>query len=143
MKRIATGAATLSALAGCTSQLSVDEIMSGGEPSVELKRLAKRAAWANGEAPQETLHSLYLGDARKMRELDGKAVDLVVTSPPYFDLVDYEGADVKAQLGNLDDYTQFLDELDKVWRRCFELLTPGGRMCVVVGDVCVSRREAG
>ena len=37
----------------------------------------------------------------------------------------------------------FLDELDRVWRRCYDLLTPGGRLCVVVGSVCISRRAGG
>src|SRR6185503_1911594 len=35
----------------------------------------------------------------------------------------------------------FLEELDKVWRRCFEALVPGGRLVCVVGDVCLSRRK--
>jgi modification methylase len=124
--------------------LTIDEILSGGEPSLELKRRAKQLAWTNGAVPQETVHRIYRGDARSMAEIEGEEVHLVVTSPPYFNLVEYEGATATAgQLGNLDDYEQFLDGLDAVWRRCFDLLAPGGRLCIVVGDVCVSRREAG
>jgi site-specific DNA-methyltransferase (adenine-specific) len=44
---------------------------------------------------------------------------------------------------DLDDRDEFLSELAKVWRRCFDMLVPGGRMCVVVGDVCRSRRRHG
>jgi site-specific DNA-methyltransferase (adenine-specific) len=117
--------------------------MSGGEPSLATKRLAKKAAWANGDAPKKTVHTIYQGDAREMREVSGP-VHLVVTSPPYFNLIDYEGAEtVPGQLGSIDAYEAFLDELDRVWQRSFDLLTPGGRLCVVVGSVCVSRREAG
>lgn len=108
-----------------------------------MKRLAKQAAWANGDAPTETRHRIYLGDAREMREVS-EPVHLVVTSPPYFNLIDYDdngGED--GQLGNLHEYTTFLDELDRVWRRCFDLLIPGGRLCVVVGSVCLSRKESG
>lgn len=123
--------------------LSIDEIMSGSESSLELKRLAKADAWANGAAPKQTTHRLFKGDAREMGDLVGP-VHLVVTSPPYFDLIDYESDDQDGvQLGGLHDYTRFLDELDRVWRRCFDLLVPGGRLCVVVGTVCISRREAG
>ena len=39
------------------------------------------------------------------------------------------------------DYDTFLSELDRVWRHCFEALTPGGRVICVVGDVCLSRRK--
>lgn len=127
-----------------TESLTVDDILSGGEPSVEMKRVAKRLAWENGKAPRETTHRIILGDAREMSELDAQSVHLVVTSPPYFDLIDYEDTSrTDGQLGNLRDYDAFLAELVKVWRRCFDLLVPGGRLCVVVGDVCVSRRQAG
>ncbi len=126
------------------SGMSVDEILSGGEPSVELKRLAKRIAWANGEAPTSTHHRIVHGDAREMPELAEESVHLVVTSPPYFDLIDYtDTSTTDGQLGNLREYEGFLAELAKVWSRCFDVLVPGGRLCVVVGDVCVSRRQAG
>lgn len=124
--------------------LTVDEILSGGEPSVELKRLAKKLAWANGDAPKGTQHRVYEGDAREMKEVLDESVHLIVTSPPYFDLIDYEDtSDTDGQLGNLRDYERFLEELNKVWRRCYDALVPGGRLCIVVGDVCVSRKQAG
>lgn len=122
--------------------LTIDEIMSGGEPSIELKRQAKELAWSNGEAPRQTSHRIHRADARDLVLSD--EVHLVVTSPPYFNLVEYEKASQQgAQLGNLDDYSRFLDELDKVWKHCFDSLVPGGRLCIVVGDVCVSRRTGG
>jgi DNA modification methylase len=39
------------------------------------------------------------------------------------------------------DYERFLAELDKIWETCFRALVPGGRLVVVVGDVCLSRRK--
>lgn len=123
--------------------LSVEEIMSGGEPSIELKRQAKKLAWSNGDAPDRTVHRIYQGDARHMAGVASEEVHLVVTSPPYFNLVEYENGGAGAQLGNLSDYEAFLDALDEVWQRCFDVLVPGGRMCVVVGDVCLSRRQVG
>jgi site-specific DNA-methyltransferase (adenine-specific) len=66
-------------------------------------------------------------------------VHLVVTSPPYFNLKKYN--DHPDQLGNLDEYQQFHDELDSVWRHCHRVLVPGGRLVCNVGDVCVARRR--
>src|SRR5262249_1332081 len=40
-------------------------------------------------------------------------------------------------------YDEFLCELDKVWRHCWRVLVPGGRLIIVVGDVCLSRRKNG
>lgn len=63
----------------------------------------------------------------------------MVTSPPYWTLKEYRDSD--GQMGHIDDYEEFLDELDKVWSHCFRALAPGGRVICVVGDVCLSRRE--
>jgi DNA modification methylase len=54
-----------------------------------------------------------------------------------------EYRDSDAQLGHIENYEQFIEELDKVWKHCFESLVPGGRLVCVVGDVCLSRRENG
>jgi DNA modification methylase len=54
-------------------------------------------------------------------------------------LKEYRSAD--GQLGHVADYESFLSELDKVWSACFRALVPGGRLVIVVGDVCLSRRK--
>jgi modification methylase len=89
----------------------------------------------------ETQHEVRQGDARDLSFLADRSVHLVVTSPPYWILKDYPGSN--GQLGAVEDYERFLVELDKVWAECARVLVPGGRVCCVVGDVCVSRREAG
>ncbi|MGH9377409.1 MAG: DNA-methyltransferase [Terriglobia bacterium] len=86
-----------------------------------------------------TAHSLILGDARHMTEFAPGAVQLVVTSPPYWTLKEYRRSD--GQMGHIEDYDEFLGELDKVWKHCYRALVPGGRLVCVVGDVCLSRRE--
>lgn len=91
-----------------------------------------------------TEHDLHQGDARDLSMLDEGSVELVVTSPPYFDLKDYEnGTGGEDQLGDIDDYEAFNEQIDQVWRQCYEKLVPGGRLCVVVGDVLRSRSEHG
>jgi len=86
-----------------------------------------------------TDHVLNLGDARDLDWIPDTSVHLVVTSPPYFNLKKYN--DHPSQLGNLNHYEQFHDELDKVWRHCYRMLVPGGRLVCVVGDVCIARRR--
>ncbi|MPZ39103.1 MAG: site-specific DNA-methyltransferase [Rhizobiales bacterium] len=66
---------------------------------------------------------------------------IVVTSPPYWTLKEYPRT--TGQLGATEDYESFLTELDKVWRECQRVLVPGGRVCCVVGDVCLPRRKLG
>lgn len=111
---------------------------------MEAKFLAKEAAWKRRSPLLETRHRLMLGDAREMPHLAAdEQVDLVVTSPPYWNLKRYGDDLTGAQLGHIADREAFLAEVRKVWRRCFDLLTPGGRLCIVVGDVCRSRKAHG
>ncbi len=86
-------------------------------------------------------HDVRLGDARHLDFIDDESIHLVVTSPPYWTLKQYVGSD--GQLGDIADYEEFLANLKQVWRHCHRVLVPGGRLIVVVGDVCLSRREHG
>jgi DNA modification methylase len=114
------------------------------EPTIEEKFKAKAEALANSPKILDTTHRIIFGDARVMPELTkSQSVHLVVTSPPYWTLKEYDGEAGSNQLGRISDYQQFLFELSKVWMRCLDLLVPGGRLCIVVGDVCISRRKGG
>jgi len=121
------------------------ELRNVGDPQTAIPRLAKdeQSVRIIEQAVQTipTMHRLYMGDARNMASLESDSVHLVLTSPPYWTLKDYR--DSEAQLGHVEDYDQFLQELDKVWKQCFRALVPGGRLICVVGDVCLSRRENG
>jgi DNA modification methylase len=116
-----------------------------GDPQTAIPRIAKDPhsirliERAVHQVP--TSHSLHCGDAREMPGLEPQSVHLVLTSPPYWTLKEYR--DSEGQLGHVEDYDQFLLELDKVWKQCFQALVPGGRLICVVGDVCLSRRENG
>jgi site-specific DNA-methyltransferase (adenine-specific) len=115
-----------------------------GEMSVSEKFIARDDALRHNPAILNSSHRVLLGDAREMKELTtNESVHLVVTSPPYWTLKEYDGGAGAKQLGHWKDYETFQDELDKVWKRCFDLLVPGGRLCVVVGDVCLPRKAAG
>jgi len=116
----------------------------GSELPLGEKFRAKREAWAKATDSLNTCHHIYLGDAREMQGIQpGTRVHLIVTSPPYWDLKRYPDDRAGAQLGHMHDRNQFLHELARVWRRCYDMLVPGGRMCVVVGDVCRARRKHG
>ncbi len=88
-----------------------------------------------------TNHAFHQNDSRDLSMIDDGDVQLVVTSPPYFNIKEYN--DTEDQLGHRDDYENFLDDLRGVWEECYNKLRPGGRMCVVTGDILQSRREYG
>ncbi len=89
-----------------------------------------------------TTHRLRFGDARDLSWIRDSSIELVVTSPPYWTLKQYRQNN-RAQLGDIPDYELFLDELDRVWQECKRVLVGGGRICCVVGDVCIPRKRGG
>ena len=89
-----------------------------------------------------TTHRLLLGDSRDVvARLPENSVHLAITSPPYWTLKEYR--DHRDQLGHVSEYEDFLTAIDVVWKGVYRTLVPGGRLVVVVGDVCLSRRKAG
>jgi len=120
-----------------------DELTSIENVRVEIPRIAKdkallgKIATAVEQIP--THHKLFQADSRRMLFIENNSVHLVVTSPPYWTLKHYRDHD--GQLGSIANYEEFLSELDEVWKHCFRILVPGGRLICVVGDVCLSRRK--
>lgn len=112
-------------------------------PDTDLPNIAKNpqliAEIENNLPYIPTQHNLYRGDARNLGFLKPNSVHLVLTSPPYWTLKEYR--EHSEQLGHIPDYARFLGELDHVWKECYRVLVPGGRLICVVGDVCLSRRK--
>ena len=114
-----------------------------GDHQTALPKIAKDpkllARIAEHVSRLRTEHALYRRDARNLSFLADKSVHLIVTSPPYWTLKEYR--DSNGQMGHIDDYAQFIRELNTVWTHCYRVLVPGGRLICVIGDVCLSRRR--
>ncbi len=89
-----------------------------------------------------TTHRLARGDARALPLPDG-SIDLVVTSPPYPGVAMWDPCFTEddpgfaASLANgdaVDAFERAHAQLDACWRECRRVLTPGGLLCVNVGD---------
>ena len=71
--------------------------------------------------------SLVNGDTIEVLNcFDEASVDLVITSPPYWNAVEYEGDDNV----NLQTYDEYIDWLGKVWALCFRALRPNGKLII-------------
>lgn len=76
-------------------------------------------------------HILVTGDCRQMSYTDNESVDLIVTSPPYWQLKDYGNPN---QIGFNQSYEEYIDSLNLVWMECFRVLRSGCRLCINIGD---------
>ena len=71
------------------------------------------------------------GDSREMKEVKDSSIDLIVTSPPYWNLKDYGS---ERQIGYNQTLKEYLDDLYKVFSECYRVLRPGRRICINIGD---------
>jgi len=117
-----------------------DNTPEGLQALMAANRHYREVAWP--EPFNRTEHRLHLGDARDLSWIPDASVHLVVTSPPYWTLKEYAPGN-EDQMGHFENYEHFLSELDKVWRECRRVLVGGGRVCCVVGDVCIPRKKGG
>lgn len=78
-----------------------------------------------------TNHKIVFGDSRKMGQIPDKSVQLIITSPPYWQLKDYGTED---QIGFNDSYEEYINNLNLVWKECDRVLADGCRLCINIGD---------
>ena len=78
-----------------------------------------------------TKHEIIFGDSRNMRLLPDKSIQLIITSPPYWQLKDYGDND---QIGFNDSYEDYINNLNLVWQECNRVLSDGCRLCINIGD---------
>ncbi len=78
-----------------------------------------------------TEHRIVFGDSRSLNEINDKSVQLIITSPPYWQLKDYGTED---QIGFNDSYEEYINNLNLVWQECYRVLSDGCRMCINIGD---------
>lgn len=79
----------------------------------------------------KTKSTIIIGDSRRMSELKDESVELVITSPPYWQLKDYGSND---QIGFNNSYEEYINNLNLVWNECYRVLHSGCRLCVNIGD---------
>src|SRR5215471_13597438 len=95
-------------------------------PETTFETQSENLLSARAVGHKKSFHRLHLGDARDLSWIPDESVHLVVTSPPYWTLKEYNVHE--AQLGAIVEYDAFMNELDKVWAHCFRALVPGGRL---------------
>ena len=116
----------------------------GFEISKEFVKLAKKRLSQqllftsnNEEEPK-----IYEDDARNLLNyLDPNSIDLVITSPPYWDIhrqirtADRKEirpySELKNDLGNISDYDEFIDALKEVFQEVYKVLKPE-KWCVII-----------
>lgn len=87
-----------------------------------------------------TTHTVINSDCRNMKDLQDESIQLIVTSPPYWNIKDYG---TENQIGFHDSYEKYIDDLNLVWSECNRVLSNGCRLCINIGDQFTRTSEYG
>ena len=68
-------------------------------------------------------YKIFFDTSENMKKHKVKDVKLMITSPPYWDLKDYEAEN---QIGYNEDYDTYLNRLYKVWKNTFDVMQKDG-----------------
>lgn len=128
--------------------LVLDPMCGGGTTLVECKLLGRRGVGVDIQAASvdrarralqraasnETLRQVVrVGDARRLTWIPDGSVQLVTLHPPYLNIIRY--SDESGDLSRHADVQTFLDELALVAREAWRVLSPGGTLALLMGDV--------
>lgn len=90
---------------------------------------------------EKWINTVYYKSSERMKEIPDNSVDVVVTSPPYFNIKDYykDGRQENVitelnpqDMGNFDSFDIYINNLVKVWKECYRVLKPNGKLCINV-----------
>ncbi len=89
---------------------------------------------------KEYYNKVFYKSSTNMKEIPDGVVDLIITSPPYFNIKDYnEGTDGKFEtkkkrndVGSINAVNKYLDKMDEIWLECARVLKPNGKLVINV-----------
>ena len=112
--------------------------------AVALVTLAHKVALSS-DAKADLKNNGPLLVRKLSKHVKDESVDLVVTSPPYWDILNQKRtadkkdvrnySDNEEDLGNIHDYEEFLENLKAVMTQVYKALKPNKRCCSVVMDI--------
>ncbi|MFX0100267.1 MAG: DNA-methyltransferase [Candidatus Hodarchaeota archaeon] len=83
---------------------------------------------------------IYFKSSASMDELEDDSVQLVVTSPPYWNVKDYGDA---SQLGFGQSYKEYIKSLNDVWLECIRVMKPNGKIGINFQPLPISSENSG
>ena len=85
------------------------------------------------------INRVFYKDSKKMDDIPANSVHLIVTSPPYYTVKNYSldgrqknkvHTEAKAQIGDIKNYDEYIKEMLCVWKECYRVLTPNGKLVI-------------
>ena len=126
----------------------LDPMIGSGTTAIEAKLLNRNIICSdvNDKALERTRESLKFDvdndckshilkrDARKLTGIKDESIDLVLTHPPYADIIKYSNGEIADDLSNIHDIDEFVNEMSKVAKELRRVLKSGKYCAILIGD---------
>jgi len=104
----------------------------GMDINPEAINLAKAALRFKHHPPSK--QKVKVGDARDLSFLKDNSFDLVLTHPPYMNIIKYSNGKIPGDLSNVSSLPKFCDEIEKIAGELFRVLKPDKFCAILIGD---------
>jgi len=126
----------------------LDPMVGGGTTLIECKLLCRNGIGIdiNPQAIEITKESLKfnhhptskqvveIGDARNLSFIKDNSIDLVLTHPPYMNIIKYSQGKIDRDLSNISSLPKFCDEIEKIAKELQRVLKPDRFCAILIGD---------
>jgi len=82
---------------------------------------------------KEPIIKTYVGDARNLNLIKNEEIDLIVTHPPYFNIIDYSEGEVKGDISKLK-FEDYLEAIKEIAKESFRVLKENKYCAILIGD---------
>jgi len=126
----------------------LDPMVGAGTTLIEAKLLVRNALGLDinpqtVEIAKESLQfkhnppsrqKVQVGDARNLSFLKENSFDLVLTHPPYMDIIKYSEGKIEGDLSNISNLSKFCDEIEIIAKELLRILKPDKYCAILIGD---------
>jgi len=131
----------------------LDPMVGGGTTLIEAKLLNRKGIGVdiNPEAVKITTNligfpgnykyqpEVRIGDVRSLDDIEDESIDLVLTHPPYLNIIKFSNGEIEEDLSNISGVKTFCDELDKGIAEFYRVLKEDHYCAILIGDTRRSR----
>ncbi len=126
----------------------LDPMVGAGTTLIEAKLLARNALGLDinpqtVELAKESLQFKHnppsrqkaqVGDARNLSFLKDNSFDLILTHPPYMNIIKYSEGKIEGDLSNISSLSKFCDEIEIIAKELLRILRPNRYCAILIGD---------
>ncbi|MGM0365210.1 MAG: TRM11 family SAM-dependent methyltransferase [Actinomycetota bacterium] len=107
----------------------------GMDINPDMLEITKKAM--NFEVPEgipDCPHCLEIGDVRELNSIEDNSIDLIVTHPPYANIIKYSNGQISGDLSNISSVDKFCSELGKGIKEFYRVLKGNHYCAILIGD---------